>query len=334
MSRRYLLISPCRDEAQFLRTTIDAVAAQTVTPAKWVIVDDGSKDETPHILAEAARKHPFIQVVRREDRGHRSVGPGVIDAFYHGLASVDLASYDYLCKFDCDLDLPPRYFERTMEHFEQDPWLGTLSGKLYLKTDKGLTRERTGDENSVGPVKFYRKECFQDIGGFVREVCWDGIDGHLCRMKGWVARSVDEPELRITHLRQMGSSHVSLWTGRKRWGRGKYFMGSSPIYMAAVALYRMAERPFILSGLGILWGYLEARWRRAPRMGDPDYLAYLRAYEWQSLLFGKNRTAERYHALIRAAGAPKALPAGLEWFRGTTPAEPEIELEGPSSRAA
>ena len=48
-SRRYLLISPCRDEAQYLRRTLDSVAAQSVQPAAWVVVDDGSTDETPAI---------------------------------------------------------------------------------------------------------------------------------------------------------------------------------------------------------------------------------------------------------------------------------------------
>jgi glycosyltransferase involved in cell wall biosynthesis len=151
------LISPCRDEDEYLEITIKSVAEQTLPPTKWLIVDDGSKDRTPEILARAAEKYPFIQVVRREDRGHRSVGPGVIDAFYYGLERVDLDQYDYVCKFDCDLEFGPRYFERTVELFESDPWLGTLSGKLHLRTDDKLIRERTGDENSVGPIKFY---CF------------------------------------------------------------------------------------------------------------------------------------------------------------------------------
>jgi cellulose synthase/poly-beta-1,6-N-acetylglucosamine synthase-like glycosyltransferase len=303
-SRRYLLVSPCRDEAPYLQTTIDSVARQSVLPAKWLIVDDGSSDGTPRILDEAARAHSFIQIVRRDNRGHRLVGPGVIDAFYYGLSQVDLEAYDYVCKFDCDLEMPPRYFERVLEYFEKDPFLGTLSGKLHLRLSGKLVRERTGDENSVGPVKFYRRACFRDIGGFVREVCWDGIDGHMCRMKGWIAKSVDDPELRIVHLRQMGSSHLNLWNGRKRWGRGKYFMGSAPYYVAAVSLYRMAERPYVLGGLGILWGYVQARLGRLPRMTDPDYLRHVRRFERDALLFGKARTAERYHRDIRLR--PKA----------------------------
>jgi len=302
--RRYALLSPCRDEAAYLQVTIDTIAAQSVPPTKWLIVDDGSTDDTPKILRSASERYPFIEVIRREDRGHRSVGPGVIDAFYFGLSQLNIDDYDYVCKFDCDLEMPPRYFERAFEYFEQDPWLGTLSGKLYLRIGGTLHGERTGDENSVGPVKLYRVDCFRDIGGFAREVCWDGIDGHMCRMKGWIARSVDDPELRIVHLRQMGSSHIGIWTGRQRWGRGKYFMGSTPEYMAAVALYRMAERPFVVGGIGILYGYVKAMLEGAPRMEDAAYLAFLRRFERESLLLGKRRAAERHNTRLRQNAPP------------------------------
>ena len=107
----YLLISPCRDEAAYMRETLDSVVAQSLRPAKWVIVDDGSTDDTPRILAEYARRHDWIEIVTRSDRGRRSVGPGVIEAFYAGYRTIDPDDYDYLCKLDLDLRLPPRYFE-------------------------------------------------------------------------------------------------------------------------------------------------------------------------------------------------------------------------------
>jgi len=298
------LITPCRDEAEFLQTTIDTVAAQSVPPAKWVIVDDGSTDQTPQILEAARRKHSFIHVFRREDRGKRSVGPGVIEAFYAGLHAINLAEFQYLCKLDADLELPSRYFQALMEHFEADPWLGTLSGKLFLRYGDRLVEERCGDENSVGPSKFYRVDCFNDIGGFVRQVSWDGIDGHVCRMRGWVARSMHEPDLRIVHLRRMGSSQQNFWTGRLRWGRGKYFMGSAWYYVLAVSIYRMFERPYILSGIGIMWGYIKAMFKRQERYSDPAYFKNLRRYERRSLFFGKRRTMNEYHDHIRATTPP------------------------------
>jgi cellulose synthase/poly-beta-1,6-N-acetylglucosamine synthase-like glycosyltransferase len=81
---RYLLISACRDEAKYMRQTLDSVISQSIPPIKWVVVDDGSTDGTPQILAEYQAKHPWIEVVTRSNRGKRSVGPGVIDAFYAG----------------------------------------------------------------------------------------------------------------------------------------------------------------------------------------------------------------------------------------------------------
>jgi glycosyltransferase involved in cell wall biosynthesis len=105
-ARRYLLVSPCRDEADYMRRTLDSVSAQTVLPALWIVVDDGSTDETPAILEEYRAKLPYLRVVHKADRGQRAVGPGVIEAFYAGLDTVDLDQFDYLCKLDLDLDLP------------------------------------------------------------------------------------------------------------------------------------------------------------------------------------------------------------------------------------
>jgi glycosyltransferase involved in cell wall biosynthesis len=301
MSRRYLLITPCRDEAAYLQTTVDSVAAQTVLPRKWIVVDDGSTDETPQILAAAQKQYDFIEVVRRENRGRRSVGPGVIDAFYAGLEAANLDDYDFVCKLDGDLEFQPRYFERLMEIFEADRALGNLSGKLFLRYGSDLVEERLRDDNAIGPAKFYRVQCFRDMGGFVRQVSWDGIDGQMCRMRGWVPAAVPEDELRIIHLRRMGSSEKSFWEGRLRWGRGKYFMGSRWYYVFAVAMYRMFEKPYVISGVGILVGYIRAAIRREPRFEDAEYLRFFRRYEFESLLFGRVRTMRKFNQQVRAS---------------------------------
>ncbi|MBX3707333.1 MAG: glycosyltransferase family 2 protein [Pseudomonadales bacterium] len=307
MTRNYLLITPCRDEAAYLQSTIDSVGSQTVLPRKWVIVDDGSTDATPEILARAAAKYPFIQVVRREDRGRRSVGPGVVDAFYAGLAVVDIDAYDYVCKLDGDLEFGPRYFERLMEVMESDPGLGNLSGKLFLRYGDELVEERLRDDNAMGPAKFYRVACFKDMGGFVRQVSWDGIDGHLCRMHGWVPAAIDEEELQVIHLRRMGSSEISFWEGRLRWGRGKYFMGSRFYYVFVIAIYRMFERPYVISGIGILVGYLRALWKQESRYENPEYLRFFRRYEFQSVFLGRERTMRKFNDEARARRAGDAL---------------------------
>lgn len=292
MTRRYVLISPCRNEADFMRQTLDTVIAQSIRPALWVIVDDGSSDATPQILAEYAAQHDWIRVVTRKDRGTRSVGPGVIEAFYAGYDTIDPDDFDYLCKLDLDLRLPPRYFEGLMERMEANPRIATCSGKAYIEKDGGLESERHGDETSIGASKFYRVSHFKALGGFVREVMWDGIDCHRCRMRGWIACSWDDPELRFVHLRPMGSSQQNIFAGRMRHGYGQYFMGSGFLWMLATAVYRIPEKPYVLGGLYILLGWVRGWVKGLPRYEEPGFREFLRRYQRRALVIGKRRAIE------------------------------------------
>lgn len=290
----YCLISPCRDEAEHMERTLISVTGQTVKPSLWVIVDDGSTDDTPRILAKYAKEHNYIRVIRSEDRGRRSVGPGVVEAFYRGYAAIDPRRFAYLGKLDMDLDLPARYFEILTDRMERDPRLGTCSGKPYFIHPRtgALVSERCGDEMSVGMTKFYRRECFEQIGGLARHVMWDGIDCHRCRMLGWKARSWDEPDLRFIHLRPMGSSEGGIFRGRMRHGRGQHYMGTSPAYMAASAMFRMMHPPLVLGGLAMGLGYLRAALTRQPRYEDAEFRRFLRRYQWACLLRGKQRATQ------------------------------------------
>ncbi|HEV8607757.1 MAG TPA: glycosyltransferase [Tepidisphaeraceae bacterium] len=294
MSQRYVLITPCRDEADYARLTLESITRQSVPPALWVIVDDGSTDATPQILQEYADKFPYIRILRREDRGRRSVGPGVIDAFYAGYETINPNDFDYICKLDLDLDIPHGYFQTLIEKMEATPRIGTCSGKPWFRDDKGnLISEACGDEMSVGMIKFYRAECFQQIGGFVRQVMWDGIDCHRCRMLGWIACSWDEPEIRFIHLRAMGSSHQGILTGRMRHGFGQYFMGTSLPYMTASALFRMTRPPYLLGGLGMWWGFVRAMLKREKHYDDLPFRRFLRQYQWACLIRGKAAATRR-----------------------------------------
>lgn len=308
LARRLVLIAPCRDEARYVRRTLDSLGRQTLPPERIVVIDDGSTDETPGILEEYRTTLPSMRIVRRENRGRRAVGPGVIEAFYAGLATVNLDEFDYLCKIDLDLDLPDRYFEFLVRRMEEDARLGTCSGKPYFQhSGTGrLISEGIGDETSAGMTKLYRIECFRQIGGFIRQVMWDGIDNHRCRMLGWKAASWDDPAIRFTHLRPMGSSDKGILTGRMRHGFGQYFMGTAPSYMVASAVFRMAKRPYIVGGAAMLWGYVGAALDRAPRYGDEAFQRFLRRYQRRALLVGKRRATR----VLDDSWRERALPDG------------------------
>lgn len=299
--RRYCLISPCRDEAKFARRTLDSVAAQQEPPAAWIVVDDGSTDGTPTILAEYAEKLPYLKVLRREDRGFRKLGGGVVDAFDYGYDRINADDFDYVAKLDLDLDLPSTYFGAIMDELERDQRLACFSGKPYFDAGNGkLVSERCGDENCVGMVKFFKTAALQDVGGFIPEVMWDGIDGHQLRRRGWRAASRDDEATRFIHLRPMGTSHKNWWTGRVRHGRGQHFMGTSPAYMLASGLYRMTRPPRVVGGIAMMWGYLKGALSGQPTYeaayGDPGFTQFLRRYQRTSLFKGKTAATQAIEA--------------------------------------
>jgi biofilm PGA synthesis N-glycosyltransferase PgaC len=292
----YVLISPCRDEAQYIRETLDTVIAQTRRPTRWIIVDDGSTDDTPAILSEYEQRYSWIKVVTRTNRGHRAVGPGVIDAFYAGYNEINPDDYDFICKLDLDLRLPPRYFEILIQRMNSNPLIATCSGKSYVEENGRLVAERHGDDTSLGMTKFYRVSCFRAIGGFVREVMWDGIDCHRCRMKGWIACSWDEPDLRFVHLRPMGSSQQNIYVGRMRHGYGQYFMGTGFLFMMASALSRLNTKPYVIGSLAMIWGWAKSALSGKPRYEDLEFRRFLRRYHRRALLVGKERAIKKLPA--------------------------------------
>ena len=310
MRSAYVLVSPCKDEADYIEKTLQSVERQTILPAQWVIVDDGSTDASMEIVDRYRVRMPFIKVIRLNTPA-RQVGAGVIRAFNAGLAAVDVP-HDFICKFDVDLDLPDHYFEVLMRRMDADPQLGTCSGKAYYRHRRtgAPVSELCGDETSVGMVKFYRRACFDAIGGFVTDNGWDMFDGHQARWHGWRAVSWDDPEIRFFHLRPMGSSQKSIWHGRARHGDAQYRIGSHPLFFAAAALNRAVRQPPYVTGAGyFVLGYLRAMYSGARRLGDDDFTRFLRRYQLRALRTGKREAAERaFQERLAELTSSKATP--------------------------
>jgi hypothetical protein len=110
-------------------------------------------------------------------------------------------------------------------------------------------------------------------------------------MAGYRTASLHDPELRIIHLRLMGSSDRSVYRGRLRAGGGQWFMGSSLLYVVASSVLRMRERPYVIGGLLMIAGYLWGALSRSPRFEDREFRKGLRDWQYRRLL-----------ALIRGQG--------------------------------
>jgi poly-beta-1,6-N-acetyl-D-glucosamine synthase len=278
-----LVVTPVRNEARYIRHTLDAMVAQAVRPAEWIVVDDGSTDETAAIVGEYARQHAFVRLHRRQDRGFRQLGAGVVAAFEEGCAQAQLRDYRYLAKLDGDLSFGPRYLEIMLDTLEREPRLATVSGKVYRPEGRGFVEEFIRDDHTAGQFKLYKREAFEAIGGFVHAVGWDAIDVHRCRMIGWEARSFEHPEARLIHHRLMGSSDQNIYKGRVRLGRANWHMGYHPLYAIASGVFRMHERPWIVGGLITIAAYFFAALRGEPRIPDAHFREHLQRWQLAEL---------------------------------------------------
>ncbi len=184
---RYVLVTPARNEADFIEGTLKSVVAQTIVPEKWVIVSDGSSDATEEIVESYAKKHAYIELVVRVAGTGRDFGSKVF-AFNSGYERLGGTDYSYIGNLDADVSLEPDYFERLLQHFSERPKLGIGGGAIFEAVD-GKFRARAGNRirSVAGAVQLFRKECFQEIGGY-SPIETGGIDTLAevtARMLGW-----------------------------------------------------------------------------------------------------------------------------------------------------
>jgi biofilm PGA synthesis N-glycosyltransferase PgaC len=128
---KYVIITPVRDEEEYIEATIESVCRQTTRPAEWFIVDDGSTDRTGEIIDRYAAQNSWIRPIHRKNRGFRKAGRGVMEAFYDGYNALPSNDWDFIVKLDGDLSFAPDYFEKCFEYFRRDSKLG-IGGSKFL----------------------------------------------------------------------------------------------------------------------------------------------------------------------------------------------------------
>ena len=256
---RIVLITPARNEEKYIRTTIECMLAQTIKPVKWIIVNDGSNDDTEKIIKEYLSKSSFIQYVKVPDRGYRKPGQGVVETFYEGLKLIKEDNYDIISKFDADLAFPPKTLESIIDVFDRNHKLGITGGTRYDRvSENGEYREVLVPKGFVGgPFKFYRKKCFDDIGGLIKRAGWDGVDTIKANMKGWETEEITT--LKILHLRPTGTANgEGLKNACKKYGDVSYYMGGYIWYFVLRIIARSAVCRNPMVGFYMVIGYLKS----------------------------------------------------------------------------
>jgi len=275
---RILLASPVFNEAEHLEKTARALAAQTLPPARWVVVDDGSRDDTLELARRLATEIDFMEVIEADG----GVGPGADNlalarearAFNLGLAHSEWRSYDFIGKLDGDVELPPQWLATLVERFAENPALGLAGGRLVeADGEGGWARIEIPAHHVHGAVKLFRRACLEAIGGIPERLAWDTIDETYARMRGYETRSFDD--LVARHHRPWGSADGRL-RGRARHGECAWILHYGSVWVTLRSVKVGRSSPPVLSGLAFLWGYWRAALRHVPRIEDPEFRSFTR----------------------------------------------------------
>jgi glycosyltransferase involved in cell wall biosynthesis len=281
-TRKYVIISPVRDEEQYITKTLDSLIGQTIRPVEWIIVDDGSRDHTGKIIDEYAKQYPWIVAVHRADRGRRVAGSGVMEAFYAGYERLHCDDWDFIVKLDGDIGLEPDYFERCLQHFAEDPTLGICGGVLYCEEDGELKRDEHPLFHVRGATKLYTRSCWTGIGGLIKNTGWDTVDEVHTRMIGLRVRSF--PDIKVIHYRPTGAA-AGVWRDNFKNGYADYVSGYHPVFLAVKCFRRLFQKPYIIKALAHAYGYLSSYVRRMPRVENKELKRYIRTQQLKRLLF-------------------------------------------------
>jgi poly-beta-1,6-N-acetyl-D-glucosamine synthase len=279
--RRYVLLTPVKNEQSTVGITIDSVVRQTLLPTEWIIVNDGSTDQTEEIVEAASRRHSWIRLIQLPKRDTRSFS-AVVHATETGVKALKATKYEYLGLLDADLRFAPSYFESLIQRFERNPQLG-LAGGVVIDVGTPKNEKPRNMQDVPGAVQFFRRSCFDSLGGLIAipEGGWDALTCAKARMHGFKTELI--PELVVDHLKPRNASEGGAFRRKCQLGIRDYALGYHPLFEFVKCAGRITEPPFLVAAAARLAGYFVATLRKRPRLLTPDLIAFVRQEQMQRL---------------------------------------------------
>jgi GT2 family glycosyltransferase len=279
----YVLITAAHNEEKYIEGTIRSILAQSVRPARWVIVSDGSTDRTNEIVKKYASENAFIELVQL-DAAHRHSFGKKSHAIMTGYDRLKSLEYGFIGILDADISLEPNYYCKLLYQFRDDFKLGLTGGFIYEETRGVFTSRRSNRAFSVaGATQFYRRECFDRIGGIL-SLRYGGADWCAevsARMTGWTVRAI--PELKVLHHRATGTAN-NLLRHRFQEGQQEFSLGALPAFVVVKCIGRLVEKPAVIGGLARLTGFVWSYCQREDRPVSKEFVQFLRKEQKRRLL--------------------------------------------------
>lgn len=263
----YIIITPAKNEGKFIEETIKSVISQTIRPKVWIIVDDGSSDNTSEIVRKYSSKSDFLKLIQKNSAGEqRSGGSKVIRAFNFGYDLIRDHYFDFIVKLDADLTLPCNYFEEVIKCFKCNPSVGLCGGYCVLKENGSLVPESYTEDHVRGAFKAYRRECYLRIGGLKEIWSWDGIDESAIAYHGWDLKVLPLP---VVHHRPT-SKEYNMFKFCFKTGREIYKERVDWASLFVIISVYCFRKPVFIGSLLILFGYFVSFFKQENKVIDKD----------------------------------------------------------------
>ncbi len=276
---KYYIVIPSHNEEALISLTLQSVVEQTVLPAKIVVVNDNSTDNTEAIVNSFVSKYSFISLVNKTSDAIHLPGSKVIQAFQKGLETLD-ENYDFIVKADADLIFPNNYFEIIIKHFKSNERIGMAGGFCYIEKNGEWVLENLTDKDHIrGALKAYRKETFKQIGGLKPEMGWDTVDELLCKFYNW--KVVTDESLHVKHLKPTGANYNK--TARYKQGEAFYSLGYGfwITTIASLKLAMMKKKPLLF--IDYIKGFWKAKSSKKPLLVTDEQAKFIRNYRLQKM---------------------------------------------------
>ncbi len=224
------VVVAARDEQTVIRRLVEGISRLRYPSEAlrlWVI-DDGSSDATPQLLAELQESYPFLRVLRREP----DAGGGKSGALNLALQQLQAP---WMLVLDADADLQPDTLERLMPLAQQGGWGAFQLRKAVANPDANwLTRAqamemaldtvvqegrmvRGGVVELRGNGQLLQRQALEQAGGFNEETVTDDLDlSFRLLLKQESVAIIWDPPVREEAVLGL----AALWRQRQRWAEG------------------------------------------------------------------------------------------------------------------
>jgi len=278
----YVIITAAKNEEDYIEKTIQSVISQNILPKKWIIVSDGSTDGTDEIVKKYMAKYDFIHFIRLENSNPRNFGSQAL-AQIRGIEQLKGIDYEYIGMLDADISFGKEYYEDVLSEFQEDPKLGIGGGVLFVILNGKHKKCMSSQWHVTGGIQLFRKQCYEDIGGLIplEKGGFDSIAVIMARMKGWKVKKIKN--IRVFHNRPEWSAKGNIIGARFRQGILDFSLGYHPIYSIFKFIYRIKEKPFLLSSLLRISGYFFALIKGESSDLPVEVIEYLRKEQMQRI---------------------------------------------------